>query len=817
MTRTLLVGLSALLLAAGCKGEGKLGDDTGTDVTADGDISVSPASIDFGTLFVGNTDTADITVDNIGNGAVDVSLSVLGSWAGDYVVSPLTAAPDGGASSTHTVTFTPTDWGNRSVSVIVEDSISGGRVEIPITAMVQLDADGDGFGSTTSGGDDCDDDDATVNPDATDEWYDGIDSDCDGANDMDQDGDGVEVDQDCDDEDATVYPGADDAWYDGVDSDCAGDNDYDADGDGYESQADGDGDDCDDTDADINPGADFVPYDGVDEDCSGYDNDADRDGYDSEDYGGDDCDDDDADVNPGADEIWYDGEDQNCDGANDYDQDADGYDHEDYGGTDCNDEDASIVEPSAEVIDGSDNDCNGYVDDFEIDTVSDGTLYSTVEGTGLGSQSTMALGGDIDDDGTEDFVVAARGYSSAGRAWVVSGADLDATTGDIDDDATYIIDGIDTSQDLGYVIGPMQDLDGDGAAELLLGGYSNGGGYTSSGSGVQGSTWLWDGATLGATNDTDDAIADFVGVEGADMPALSAFGDLNGDGTMDIIVSDPFNNETDSSGDPIYNPGVISLFEGGGTGTLDRDDADSNVYGVEAGDKLGYSTVIADLDDDGYDDLIAGAPQESTGGDSAGAIYIFSGSSTISWSSDAETEADAQINGDTDYTYIGGRTIPVPGDVDGDGNLDLGFSQDNADSAWLFLGAGSLSGTNDVGDADHTITVSGSAFGYSMIMNSDVDGDGDDEIIIGDWAPDISGTDHGMVMRFDYDSGWSSAVDAYDATATLWGLADYDYLGTALAGGADIDGDGNEDVLIAAQGADDGANGGGVIYIITDW
>ena len=39
-------------------------------------------------------------------------------------------------------------------------------------------------------------------------WYDGIDQNCDGLSDFDQDGDGVDQDSDCDDNDATLYPNA---------------------------------------------------------------------------------------------------------------------------------------------------------------------------------------------------------------------------------------------------------------------------------------------------------------------------------------------------------------------------------------------------------------------------------------------------------------------------------------------------------------------------------------------------------------------------------------------------------------------------------
>ena len=51
-------------------------------------------------------------------------------------------------------------------------------------------SDGDMVFSYSLVGTDCDDTDATINTSATEVWYDGVDQDCDGANDYDQDGDG---------------------------------------------------------------------------------------------------------------------------------------------------------------------------------------------------------------------------------------------------------------------------------------------------------------------------------------------------------------------------------------------------------------------------------------------------------------------------------------------------------------------------------------------------------------------------------------------------------------------------------------------------
>ena len=84
------------------------------------------------------------------------------------------------------------------------------------------DADGDGYEAIDALDDrDCDDTDPAINPGATELWYDGVDQDCSGGSDFDADGDGhTYEDTDCDDTDAAINPDAEEICGDGVDQDC---------------------------------------------------------------------------------------------------------------------------------------------------------------------------------------------------------------------------------------------------------------------------------------------------------------------------------------------------------------------------------------------------------------------------------------------------------------------------------------------------------------------------------------------------------------------------------------------------------------------
>ena len=230
-----------------------------------------------------------------------------------------------------------------------DDDVSG-------TEPAWDDVDGDGYGDDDTRvevcdrgqrvdeGNDCNDADARINPDATEVC------------------DPLDVDEDCDgltdDDDDSVDPESYNDWYEDGDHDGWGGDQVAPSCDGGASESDQPG-DCDDADAAVNPAAEETWYDGQDSDCSGgSDNDKDGDGYADKAHGGNDCDDDSAAAHPGASEVWYDGIDEDCNGKSDYDKDGDGYDSDAYGGTDCDDNDTAY-HPGATQSGTIDYNCSG--------------------------------------------------------------------------------------------------------------------------------------------------------------------------------------------------------------------------------------------------------------------------------------------------------------------------------------------------------------------------------------------------------------------------------------------------------------------------
>ncbi len=309
----------------------------------------------------------------------------------------------------------------------------------------------------------------------------------------DLDGDGYTNDVDCNDADYDINPGADEIWWDGIDQDCNGANDYDADADTYVSDSYG-GADCDDLDHYTYPDApEFCDY--VDNDCDG---DIDEDAVDADTYYADmdgdgfgdpdntilsctllagyvtndlDCDDSYASVNPDAVE-YCDGLDNDCDGDVDgdavdastwyADMDGDGYGSiatfevscsPSIGyvadASDCEDTDPSTYPGATEYCDGMDNDCDGSVDEDPLD----GSLFYL----------------DADTDGYGDPESGISTCDSSVDGYVLDNTDCDDSDASVYPDAPEICDdGVDQDcdgEDVACSLDPVSTL---AAGDLVI-------------------------------------------------------------------------------------------------------------------------------------------------------------------------------------------------------------------------------------------------------------------------------------------------------------------------------------------------------------
>ncbi len=785
MTRAL-----PLLLLAGCTPVvvdfGDKPGDTGSVVS--GAIAVTPASSDLGVVFVGERAGASFSVSNVGDGpvALAVELATPDGAAWSYALASDDPAP--GEDTELIVTFAPTAWGAFSATVTVSDTAgSDGSVDLPLTATAQEDADEDGVGSVDSGGTDCDDTDASIHPGAPDPWYDGVDSDCGGNDDFDQDADGVTVDGDCDDTDGTVHPGAPDSWYDGVDSDCAGNDDFDQDLDGVPAGA-----DCDDMDASIHPGAADTWYDGIDSDCAGNDDhDRDYDGYALE----VDCNDNDATVYPGAADNWYDGVDADCAGDDDFDQDLDGVQWP----TDCDDEDATVGGPTDESWNGLDDDCDGSVDELSVSDAAAGALYGATSSLALGERGTLSLGGDLDGDGADDLI-AVSDEGSGGGGWLVSGASAVGAAGVITDYDRAAFSGS-SSYELTYVQGPMADLTGDATDDVLIGTWSS---Y------VGAAPYLDGDAATGAITITSTYSGYFVGDSVYDVTRWAVAGDVDGDGVADVVTG----SVLDNYGSYAYYTGNVGVFQGGDfSGVYDLDDTDDEIHGTDAYDYLGTSLALGDVTGDGYVDIVAGASGSDAGASNGGAVYVFLGNASLEWDDQADDAASVFVVGATNSMELGAEALPTPGDVDGDGAADVGMADAGAGGAYVFTGLVGLSGTVAVTDADASWAGPISSFATAIAMG-DLDDDGLADVSIGASGDDTAGSNAGAVYLFYGGGSWTTSMSSGDADASIYGAAAGDALGSGLAAGGDLDADGSDDLLLGASGVDTGASGGGAVYVL---
>ena len=634
------------------------------------------------------------------------------------------------------------------------------------------DQDGDGFADAI----DCAPLAPTIHPGASDPYGDGIDQDCDGGDGVDADLDGFPANvednlayrdlQDCNDADASIYPGATEALADGIDQDCDGADGTDADGDGFGSVATG-GLDCDDDDLSTYPGAPDPVGDGVDRNCDGIDGeDADRDGVASPESGGTDCDDNDPGVFPGAAEFC-DGIDTNClTDPSEVDGDGDGWM---ICAGDCDDADPTRNPGAVEACDGIDQDCDGAAD--------------TADGDGDGLRN---CDGDCDDS---DALV----YPGAPERCNAADDDCDGSLGpdELDGDGDGHVPCLGDCDDTDAAAFPGAWIDAPGGTDADCGGTPNADGLA--------------GASVV-----------FSGTVGGDVYGRQvASADIDDDGLSDVLIGAPAGGQVGGGasaegrvyvflGSQLTAPGLPSSFA--------PEDAFVTLIGEAAFDAAGAALSSAgDVDGDGRDDLVIGAPGHDAAGINAGRTYLVSGVNLLGGGTYLLANAPRRWDGSAGEEV--GGAVSGGADVTGDGVPDvlIGAAGRSANGAWsggAYLVSGASLGAPGITPLASTAAwifngeVEGDFAGEAVAIGGDVDGDGRSELLISAPVADGAAQGSGRIYLIDGAGLGSSGVRTLGAGDRVFEGGNAELAGDAVAFAGDVDGDFLDDLLIGSVGAD---------------
>ncbi len=409
----------------------------------------------------------------------------------------------------------------------------------------------------------------------------------------------------------------------------------------------------------------------------------------------------------------------------------------------------------------------------------------------------------------------------------------------------FVINGIDSDDESGNSVSSAGDVNGDGFDDLIIGASPNGQANAGESYVVFGSSSGFDTQfNLSSLNGSNGFVIN--GIDSGDLSgySVSNAGDINGDGFDDLIIgaSGAGPNAQDGTGESYVVFGSNSGF--GASFNLSSLNGSNGfvINGIDSGDNSGNSVSSAgDINGDGFDDLIIGAFFADPNGQiNAGESYVVFGSNSgfgASFNLSSLNGSNGFVINGIDSGDLSGNSVSSAGDINGDGFDDLIIGarsaspngQTNAGKSYVVFGSNSgfeASFNLSSLDGSNGFVINGiDAFdesGISVSSAGDINNDGFDDLIIGASgaigvnAQDFVGESY---VVFGSNSGFEASFNLSSLDGSngfvINGIDALDFSGRSVSSAGDINGDGFDDLIIGASGADpNGQYGAGESYVV---
>lgn len=476
--------------------------------------------------------------------------------------------------------------------------------------------------------------------------------------------------------------------------------------------------------------------------------------------------------------------------------------------TDCDDEDTKVHPGAKEVCDDvdADEDCNGKADEADEDLELT-VWYADTDGDGFGDADETQRSCDQ----PSDYVENADDCDDTDRKTNPDGQEVcDGEGGDEDCDGK--VDSEDSSMDDSNLPTWYRDSDNDGFGDpdaTTKEQCDEPSGYAINDEDCDDSDKnVNPDETEVCGNGTDDncnGSSDGCGLTGEYELGTEADVRITGptSGSLGYSVCGGGDIDGDGmddivAGAPSYSSdGVAYAFYGGASGALTESAADVRFTGEANGDQFGVACAFGDWDNDGKTDVALSDfdYQYTSSYTHGGRVYMFQ--TPIS---SAESAGSADVIYTNNYNasdYLGNSLSS--GDWNGDGKDDLMVG---AVENYVFIDYGTVSTSSGkdifgINEFEGAITYSG-----VVASGGDTDGDGSDDLVVTD------SSSKGAAYLFVGEFGGAVSLSAY-TEATITGSGNSDALGVSAALDGDLNGDGYDDLLVSASYV---SNGTGAVY-----